>query len=144
MKLLLVVLFLLVSCGSSENKESSVGSEDALKVRVDSRWKDLKEGRLDKVYEYYSPEYRKLRSLESFKSSVGVSVEWVAVMINKVDIDGKHAQVKTNITYRLRLPGAVGEQFSAEMGEIDKVGSENWVWRAGQWWFADEINKGLK
>jgi len=82
--------------------------------------------------------------LESFKSLVGVSVEWVAVMINKVDIDGKHAQVKTNITYRLRLPGAVGEQFSAEMGEIDKVGSENWVWRAGQWWFADEINKGLK
>lgn len=138
-----------MSCGGSDNKKGEVqkestGSESALKVRVDSRWKDLKETNLDKVYEYYSPEYRKLHSLDLFKSSIGVSVEWVAVIIDKVDIDGKHAKVKTNITYRLRLPGAIGEQFGAEMGELDKVGKENWVWRTGQWWFADEISKGLK
>ena len=149
LRLLLAVFcfLLLVSCGGSEkqiNKQiESVGTESALKERVNSRWEDLKQRRLDKVYEYYSPEYRKLHSLEEFKSSIGVSVEWVAVVINKVSIEGKHAKVQTNITYRLRLPGAIGEQFGAEMGEIDKAGSENWVWRTGQWWFADEIKKGL-
>ena len=98
---------------------------------------------MKKVYEFFSPEYRKFNSFKAFESSIGVSVEWVSVDVISVNIKENKGIVNTSIVYRLKLPGSIGEQFGAEMGEIQRDGDENWVWRAGQWWFAGKVKKGL-
>lgn len=130
-----VLCFQLVSCGGSD--AGQVGDEVSLKNRVDTRWKSVMSHDYKKAYAYFSPEYRRLHSFDSFLSRVGNNVDWITVNIKDVHINGSYAKVQVGVKYSLKLPGSAGISFGADIGQIGKILEEDWVWRSGQWWYVD-------
>lgn len=115
--------------------------ESELEPRVLSRWKAMKAHDFSQAYEYFSPTYRKLFSLNEFNNSVGTTVEWVSVKVNKIQVEGSRAEVTLSIDFRLHLPLGAGFDFGDETGKINKIENEVWLWKNGEWWIVN-LNTG--
>ena len=96
-----------------EVKQSAPVTQSMLEARVSARWDAMMSGDYKTVYEYFSPEYRRLNDYESFAAKMGSSVKWLSVEVEKVDIDNDRAKVFIRLVYRLALPGTVGEGWES-------------------------------
>lgn len=127
-------MLLMTSCyGVAKQGDSD------LEARVNERWSALIEGDFATAYEYLTPAYRKLYSLESYKKKLGVSVKWSKVDVVGVKIIDDSAEVKVNVKFELNLPSNINE----EIGSITSEEVEQWLRVADNWWLVDLKATGL-
>lgn len=122
---------------------STAPDESKLQPRVLSRWKAMKAHDLSQVYEYFSPTYRKLFSLNQYSNSVGTTVEWVSIKVNKIQVKDSRAEVTLIVDFRLHLPLGAGLDFGDETGKISKIENEVWLWDNGEWWIVNQTSGHL-
>lgn len=132
---LVLIALMLVSCDTLESR---------LEDRVGSRWAALSSGDMIGVYAFFSPEYRKLNSVDLFAQKMGSSVKWRSVSVESVSITNDEiARVRLSVEYELSFPTAGGMQFGESLGAINSTVDEFWVYRAGEWWYASKVAAGL-
>lgn len=74
---------MLVGACTSTDKQA-LSAEDSVKARAAERWQALIEGRMEDAYEYESPEYRKIFTLEQFRRSMRGTGLWKKAEVKSV------------------------------------------------------------
>lgn len=110
-----------------------------LKSRSEERWSMMIKRDFNAVYMYYSPERRKFLSVESFKATVGGSVDWQSADVKNTSVEGKKGQVEVQVHYKPRIPNMpMDDDFN-----IPKTLTEKWYWDGLNWWYAEEAKRGV-
>lgn len=104
-----------------------------LEKRVAAKWGALIRGDFEAAYAFASPEYRRLYSLDSFKSKFGGKVRWQRIEIVKVDFKGDDAATVSFNLYFVYHPPQAEESL-----DMRTYNQESWVRSGGQWWFLVE------
>lgn len=127
-----VILFLWMGTGQP-SPAAGVSAEQQVKQRAEARWAALVEGDFHRAYEFESPAYRKVTSLERFRSHFGNAVKWRGAQVTKVTIGttGATADVIVVLDYTSILPS--GQALPGRRGLKEK-----WFRTDGQWWLARE------
>lgn len=131
-----VVAMVMAGCAMTpaDNDGWRESQRAILKSRAEARWQSLINGEFDKAYSYLSPEYRAVVNLQQYKGKFGRVLAWRLARADDIRYDSPTvASVSVEVTYRLDLPGARGEQI-----ENKKVLAEKWLYRDGGWWYTDQ------
>jgi len=117
--------------------------DQLLAERVSARWDAMMARDLEKVYEYLSPAYRDLYPLNHLQRMTGTSVQWIAMEIDAISIEGDRADVVVSLEYKLSLPPAAGFSIGDEFGVLTKQIEEVWVWTDEEWWYVNPYSGRL-
>lgn len=137
---------LLVGCGgdNSANSRSSQGvgdaeqqdvvsSEEKLRARVQSRWDALIKRDYEKAYEFNSPGYKGLHTVEQFKGGFGGQVFWTGAKVARTDVKGDAAKVVVAVEYKAMLAFETQEGSALSPGETAL--HENWILEDEVWYY---------
>lgn len=111
-----------VPADSAANGQSE--SERVVMERSQDRWHKLINGDIESVYQYTSPAYRSLTSLQRFRSQLGGAVEWTDAKVRAADCEADRCKVNVEVTYRVPTHG-ISHQRSL---------SEVWILSDNEWW----------
>lgn len=101
-----------------------------LEQRVTAKWDALIRKDFATAYSFTSPSYRKLFSLDAFRSSFGNKVAWRRVEVVDVEFKGDDAAtVGINIHFVYHQP-----QTEKPL-DMQTYVQEPWVFVDGQWWY---------
>ncbi|KAB2930667.1 MAG: hypothetical protein F9K25_08995 [Candidatus Contendobacter sp.] len=101
-----------------------------LEQRVTAKWDALIRKDFATAYSFTSPSYRKLFSLDAFRSSFGNKVGWRRVEVVDVEFKGGDAAtVGINIHFVYHQPQA------EKPLDMQTYVQEPWVFVDGQWWY---------
>jgi hypothetical protein len=131
---LLMVLFasMFTGCASLTPEDSEAwrdSQQRALVERAELRWKALISGDFEKAYQYQSPAYRAVVSMQQFKASFGGSVAWLAARAGKVEYDEPSAaNVTIGVEYSAGIFGGGNYKSTREL-------MERWLYVDGTWWY---------
>ena len=99
--------------------------------RAEARWKVLISGDLDAAYQFASPEYRSVFSLQQFRAKFGTAVVWNLARVKSVKYDDSNvAQVLVQVEYQ----APVGLQSVKGVREM----TENWLYSKDSEWYISE------
>jgi hypothetical protein len=130
----LLIINLLISCGSKENNETAkqttpteTPKTQSVEKRAVARWNALIEKDWTAAYAYESPNYRKNYTRHEFMNSFGQAVTWVGIKhLSTTPINPTLTDVKLEL------------QFNYDMGgNLMKIPSnidERWQRIDNEWW----------
>jgi hypothetical protein len=146
----LLSIFVLTGCGVAHSGDAqyqpmtqgpqserpsvpgAVVAEEQLKLRVEARWAAVVKRDFERAYQYESPGYRDLYSLERYKGRFGGQVGWVDARVAKLAIEGTSAKVVVTVQYKAMVP------FNLESGSAVAAGEtaldERWILDGGIWY----------
>ena len=129
----LVTAAVLPGCLPSDNPTDSTalasndapyGIEQAVIDRSQERWQSMVAGDIETVYQYNSPAYRSMTSMQRFQSQLGSSIEWIGAEVVSAECQADRCIVRANVSYRL----------PARSGTHTREISETWIRSDGEWW----------
>lgn len=109
--------------------------EKRLEVRIQERWGALIKRDFVSAYQYLSPGYKKLFSVEKYTSGFGSAIGWESIEINSLSIDGIKAAVEVEVSYQVNIPFQQGGNMSEGIGLMSTPMQEVWLWSGGEWWY---------
>lgn len=119
----LFVTMALTGCKTAEDLEAS----------VNSRWQAIIGADLNKAYSYYSPGYKSVESLESFKvriSRAQLNIKWSQATFKGAECAEEGVcEVKVEVVYSFKFP-------KRSLGGVDNVPTqltEQWIKVDGKW-----------
>lgn len=99
--------------------------------RAEARWSALIAGDLDAAYQFSSPEYRSVFSLQQFRAKFGTAVVWTLARVKSVKYDELNvAQVLVQVEYQ----APVGLQSVKGVREM----TENWLYSTDLEWYISQ------
>jgi uncharacterized protein YchJ len=99
--------------------------------RAEARWTALMNKDYAAAYEFFSPAYRSVVSLQQFERTRGSEVQWIAARVNDVRYDSPTvAVVSVAVTYKYAMPRSGG----SEIESIREL-REQWLYKDGGWWY---------
>lgn len=105
----------------------------AITERHALRWGEVIKVNFDGVYEYATPEYRRLYSKTHLHNQYAAQIKRKKARVLSIEKDPNNqhtAVVKTALTFATVLPN--GELYEDEIAL-----SERWRFSEGQWWFVE-------
>lgn len=100
-----------------------------LMERANGRWAALIAGDFPKAYEYQSPGYRAVASLQHFRGGFKGNVDWRMAQANRVQYDSPvSASVSVSVTYDASV--LRGGNFRSVRDVHEK-----WVYSDDNWWY---------
>jgi len=114
--------------------DSTTGADQAqralLEQRVIARWDALIKKDFAAAYAFTSPAYRKLYTLNSFKSKFGNKAGWKRVEVVNVDFKGDNAAIVSIILHFVYYTAQMDKPL-----DMKTHIQESWVREDGQWWY---------
>lgn len=101
-----------------------------LEQRVVARWDALIKKDFETAYSFTSPAYRKLYTLNSFKSKFGNKVTWKRIEVVGVDFKGDNAAIVGIILHFVYYTTQMDKPL-----DMKTYIQEPWVREDGQWWY---------
>ena len=130
--ILLTVILGVSACAVMQPKTD----EDRVLARAEQRQVALLKHDFKTAYQYMSPGYRKLNSLEQFTSShVGV-YGWKSSNVKNASCEDDVCKVNVAIEYDAGLMMGTPRKSSAEKFLVVRVNQETWFNLDGKWWFS--------
>ena len=131
----------LVGCaGMLPQAEKSIDPEQGwteqvqsqLAARVLARWDALIAGNFDKAYEFETPAYRSVFSIQQYRGRFGSAVGWKSARILSTKYDENHTvAVSVAVDYEALVSGAGNVRSVREM-------PEKWLYSDGEWWYISQ------
>ncbi len=122
----LVVLVALAGCASTPEVPQT------LDERIQNKWDLLVAGDYIAAYEYYSPGYRSVTSLDRFLQAMSSrSIPWLGARLRDTGpCEPETCSARVELDYRVipRVPG--GKPF-----ESTKIIHESWIRQNNQWFY---------
>jgi len=124
-----VLSFAVVGCASL-----NPAPEETVRKLATQRWQALLAGKFDQSYEFATPAFRKLRSVEFYRiNRSAVPVKWVSAEVLRVDCESARCKVTVKVISEPRVPG-FRKPINLESGI-----EETWVQEDGQWWVFEKL-----
>jgi hypothetical protein len=124
-----VLSFAVVGCASMRP-----APEETVRKLATQRWQALLAGKFDQSYEFATPAFRKLRTVEFYRTNrSAVPVKWVSAEVLRVDCEAARCKVTVKVISEPRLPG-FRKSINLESGI-----EETWVQEDGQWWVFEKL-----
>lgn len=109
-----------------------VKPEAAVRERAKERWQALLGGNTEKAYNMMAPGYRAVTSLNSYRSGMGGSVQWVGAEVVAVNCETEKCTARLRVDARPMIGMRQGGVISTHL-------DETWVLESGQWWFFQKL-----
>ena len=107
--------------------------EETVRKLATQRWQALLAGKFDQAYEFATPAFRKLRTVDFYRTNrSAVPVKWVSAEVLRVDCEPQRCAVKIKLITRPIMPGF--NKLNLETG-LDEV----WILEDGQWWMFEKL-----
>ena len=108
--------------------------EETVRKLATQRWQALLAGKFDQAYEFATPAFRKLRTVDFYRTNrSAVPVKWVSAEVLRVDCEPARCKVTVKVVSEPRVPG-FRKLLNLESG-IEEV----WVLEDGQWWMFEKL-----
>ena len=107
-----------------------VAQRVALEQRVIARWDALIHRDFATAYSFTSPGYRKLYSLDIFKSGFGNKVAWQRIEVVDIEFKGSDAAV-----VGVNIHATYDSLQTQKTIDMQSYVHESWVLVDGQWWY---------
>lgn len=104
---------------------------EVVTAKANERWMAMKEGNIDKTYEFLSPSKREVTSLKAYENSKGNAVEYETIKIKDVSCPGEAPEV---CQVKVYIEGT----FIAKKTPVSTLFTEKWIKENGDWWFYDK------
>lgn len=116
-------------------KSGLVAKEQQVEKRAKSRWEALIAQDVDKAYQYLTPGFRQVNTLDTYKASrrAGGVALWKSADVESVKCEESICTVKLKLTYIYM--GSVG---ALQGQELSTTLTEKWILSDGDWWFLSE------
>lgn len=134
-----VLAVFIASCTPSDEPSADPDPDlDALKLRVEQRWQALSAQDYDRVYEFSTPNYRRVfpNSLFVRNFSYAVNRELTSVEVTNYDARAAVASVAVRV---MSSPVKLTSTASVAVGAVPMVINERWLFIDGQWWHSANI-----
>lgn len=107
--------------------------EETVRKLATQRWQALLGGKFDQAYEFATPAFRKLRSVDFYRTNrSAVPVKWVSAEVLRVDCEPQRCVAKIKLITRPNMPGF--NKLNLETG-LEEV----WIQEEGQWWMFEKL-----
>lgn len=107
--------------------------EEAVKARALQYWHARKDGKVDQLYGFLTPAFRKLRTEAQFRASYTATAALEAVEVAQVACESAiRCTAKMKLSVKPALPGL-------NLGIIDMHVDETWLLEDGQWWRHQDV-----
>ena len=124
-----VLSFALVGCASLRP-----APEETVRKLATQRWQALLAGKFDQAYEFATPGFRKLRSVDFYRTNrSAVPVKWVSAEVMRVDCESARCKVTVKVISEPRVPGF------RKLPSLESGIEEIWVQEDGQWWIFEKL-----
>ena len=108
--------------------------EETVRKLATQRWQALLAGKFDQAYEFATPGFRKLRSVDSYRTNrSAVPVKWVSAEVLRANCEPTRCTVTVKVLSEPRMPGF--RKLSTLESGVDEV----WVLEDGQWWIFEKL-----
>jgi len=107
--------------------------EETVRKLATQRWQALLAGKFDQAYEFATPAFKKLRTVDFYRTNrSAVPVKWVSAEVLRVDCEPQRCSVKIKLISKPIMPGF--NKLNLETG-LDEV----WILEDGQWWMFEKL-----
>ena len=107
--------------------------EEAVRKLATQRWQALLAGKFDQAYEFATPAFRKLRSVDFYRTNrSAVPVKWVSAEVMRVDCEPQRCVAKVKLITRPIMPGFNKLNLETALEEV-------WIEEDGQWWMFEKL-----
>ena len=123
-----VLSFTLVGCASLQP-----APEETVRKLAIQRWQALLAGKFDQAYEFATPAFRKLRTVDFYRANrSAVPVKWVSAEVLRVDCEPQRCSVKIKLISKPIMPGFNKLNLETSLDEV-------WILEDGQWWMFEKL-----
>jgi hypothetical protein len=133
---ILAAVLAVSMAGCSPSGEPGTGPDpdlDALKIRVEQRWQALSAQDYARVYEFTTPNYRRVfpKALFVRNFSYALNRELTSVEVTNYDARAAVASVAVRV---MSSPTKQTSTASIAVGAVPMIINEHWLFIDGQWW----------
>lgn len=132
---LILVLAVLVLGGCGAGRELTPEQQAALEQRVRERWELMARRDFAQVYEYMTPEYRRIFPKELFVHKFSYAVDWELTGIEVVNYDAR-AAVASVVARVMTRSTKLTKSTAMGFGAVPRDLREQWMLIDGEWWYS--------
>jgi hypothetical protein len=107
--------------------------EEQVKARAQERRDALVKGDMERAYQYFTPGYRAIVSVDRYRNSIGNASQTVAATVESVECESLE---KCIAKVKVEMKPLVVPRFT---GTITTYSDETWLFEAGQWWLFQKV-----
>lgn len=135
----LLLVFLLASCtNEAPPKVLTPEMESSLVQRVTERWHAMEVKDFSRVYNYTTPNYRRVFSKQMFLNKFGYDVDWELTGVEVVNYDAQAAVASVAVRV-MSMPTKPTSAASKALGALPHTVKEKWILIDGEWWNSAKI-----
>lgn len=117
--------------GCQPGSEAGDDSVESLKARAEQRWNYLIEKKAEKAYEFLTPGYRKVKTVDQYVAEkTNVALKWKSAKASRADCEVDVCTVFVTLYYEVKLPNAGGQPIDSFAPMREK-----WMKVGKQWYF---------
>jgi hypothetical protein len=103
-----------------------------LAQRAQARWEAISAGDYEKAYEFETPAYRSVFSIQQYRGRFGNAVVWKSARVLATQYDESHmASVSVAVEYEALV------SLAGSMRNV-RVMAEKWLYSDGAWWYISQ------
>ena len=130
--MLLTVILGVSACAVMQPKTD----EERVLARAEQRQAALLKHDFKTAYQYMSPGYRQLNSLEQFTANYIGVYSWVSSNVKNASCEDEVCKVNVAIEYDVGLMMGTPRKPSAEKFIVPRINQETWFKLDDKWWFS--------
>ena len=131
-KLVAFTLLVAILGGCSGLQNLGKSPEEIVSMKAEDRWRALIEGDLERAYGYFTPAYRKIHSLDSYRRRIKGVGFWKNVKIESAECEAEHCKIEARVYATFMVPPMTRPMDTQE------VFKEGWVFnkQENNWFFS--------
>jgi hypothetical protein len=110
----------------------SKAQQEALRQRVEGRWHAMERGDFAAVYEYATPNYRRIFSKSMYLNKFGHDIRWVLTGVDILNYDAEAAVA--SVAVRVMSESTKQTTLASGVGLVPNTVDEKWFFIDGEWW----------
>ncbi len=135
---LVLALAMVSGCSREASQQGAEPDFERLEQRVRERWQAKIDRDFDRMWEYATPEYRKIFPKHLYRQSFSYALDWelTSVEVIHYDADAAVASVAVRV---MSIPTKQTSEASRLIGATPSELREQWIFIDGEWWHSANI-----
>jgi hypothetical protein len=135
---LLVVFILASGCSREAPPPAAEPDLDRLEQRVRERWEAKIARDFDTVWEYATPNYRKVFPKHMYRLNFSYALDWELTSVEVINYDADAAVASVAVRV-MSIPTKQTSEASRLIGATPVELREQWIFIDGEWWHSANI-----
>ena len=131
---LLIVLSMTAGCSREEAPTAVEPDLERLEQRVRERWEAKIARDFGRVWEFATPEYRKVFPKELYRHNFSYALDWELTSVEVIHYDAD-AAVASVVVRVMSMPTKQTSAAAKALGAMPRELHERWILVDGEWWF---------